>query len=372
MYRAGIDSVHSSQVAAARSLSLSHLQSLRFVVVPQAVRRVIPPLLNDFIGLQKDTALVSLLGVLESVRQAQSYSAVTFNFTGYTVAALYFLILTIPLARLTDYLVERDRRRMRARRMNVASENGRGTRSASRASTSRSANEVLKGIDLDVAPHDVVCLIGASGSGKSTLLRCVNLLEKIDAGRIYVEGTEITSSGIDLDVVRRNIGIVFQAFNLFPHMTVFRNVTLAPRKVLGKSEGAGRGGGDGPPRALRSRRQARRVPRPAVRRATAARRDRAGARDAPALMLLDEVTSALDPELVAEVLNVIRELAASGMTMLIATHEMGFAKRHREPRVLPRRGRDPRGGASAARSSPRPKNPRTQQFLQRIIEAGRL
>ena len=114
VYRAGIESVHSSQVAAARSLSLSHLQSLRFVVIPQAVRRVIPPLLNDFIGLQKDTALVSLIGVLESARQAQSYSAVTFNFTGYTVAAVYFLILTIPLARLTDYLVERDRRRMRA------------------------------------------------------------------------------------------------------------------------------------------------------------------------------------------------------------------------------------------------------------------
>jgi polar amino acid transport system permease protein len=114
VYRAGIESVHGSQVAAARSLSLSHFQSMRYVVVPQAVRRVTPPLLNDFIGLQKDTALVSLLGVLESARQAQSYAAVTFNFTGYTVAALYFVILTIPLARLTDYLVERDRRRMRA------------------------------------------------------------------------------------------------------------------------------------------------------------------------------------------------------------------------------------------------------------------
>jgi polar amino acid transport system permease protein len=114
VYRAGIDSVHSSQVAAARSLGLSHGQSLRHVVVPQAVRRVVPPLLNDFIGLQKDTALVSLLGVLESARQAQSYAAVTFNFTGYTVAAVYFVLLTIPLARLTDYLVERDRRKMRA------------------------------------------------------------------------------------------------------------------------------------------------------------------------------------------------------------------------------------------------------------------
>jgi polar amino acid transport system permease protein len=114
VYRAGIESVHSSQVAAARSLGLSHGQSLRHVVVPQAVRRVIPPLLNDFIGLQKDTALVSFIGVIDSVRQATSYSAVTFNFTGYTVAAVLFVALTIPLARLTDYLVERDRRKMRA------------------------------------------------------------------------------------------------------------------------------------------------------------------------------------------------------------------------------------------------------------------
>jgi polar amino acid transport system permease protein len=114
VYRAGIESVHSSQVAAARSLGLSHGHALRYVVVPQAVRRVIPPLLNDFIGLQKDTALVSLIGVAESARQAQSYGAITFNFTGYTVAAIYFVLLTIPMARLTDYLVERDRRRMRA------------------------------------------------------------------------------------------------------------------------------------------------------------------------------------------------------------------------------------------------------------------
>ena len=114
VYRAGIESVHSSQVAAARSLGLSHGQSLRHVVVPQAVRRVIPPLLNDFIGLQKDTALVSFIGVIDSVRQATSYSAVTFNFTGYTVAAVLFVALTIPMARVTDYLVERDRRKMRA------------------------------------------------------------------------------------------------------------------------------------------------------------------------------------------------------------------------------------------------------------------
>ncbi len=114
VYRAGIESVHSSQTAAARSLGLSHLQSMRYVIVPQAVRRVIPPLLNDFIGLQKDTALISLIAVAESARQAQTYAGYQFNFTGYTVAAIYFLLLTIPLARLTDYLVARDRRKMRA------------------------------------------------------------------------------------------------------------------------------------------------------------------------------------------------------------------------------------------------------------------
>jgi polar amino acid transport system ATP-binding protein len=233
------------------------------------------------------------------------------------------------------------------------------------------SNEVLKGIDLDVAPHDVVCLIGASGSGKSTLLRCVNLLEKIDAGRIYVEGTDITSPRVDPDAVRRNIGIVFQAFNLFPHMTVLRNVTLAPRKVLGKSKeeaeseaiellsrfGLADKCDEYPDRLSGGQQQ-----RAAIVRALAMR---------PRLMLLDEVTSALDPELVAEVLNVIRELAQSGMTMLIATHEMGFAK------DIASRVCFLDAGVILEEGPPQeifssPKNPRTQQFLQRIIEAGRL
>jgi polar amino acid transport system ATP-binding protein len=233
------------------------------------------------------------------------------------------------------------------------------------------SNEVLKGIDLEVAPHDVVCLIGASGSGKSTLLRCVNLLERIDSGRIYVEGAEITSGRIDPDAVRRNIGIVFQAFNLFPHMTVLRNVTLAPRKVLGKSKdqaeadaielltrfGLADKRDEYPDRLSGGQQQ-----RAAIVRALAMR---------PRLMLLDEVTSALDPELVAEVLNVIRELAESGMTMLIATHEMGFAK------DIASRVCFLDAGVILEEGPPQeifssPKNPRTQQFLQRIIEAGRL
>ena len=231
--------------------------------------------------------------------------------------------------------------------------------------------EVLRGVDLAVSDHEVVCLIGASGSGKSTLLRCVNLLEPIDAGRIVVEGAEITGRGVDVNRTRRNIGIVFQAYNLFPHMSVLKNVTLAPRLALGVSKG------DAATQALAllerfgladkaqnypdslSGGQQQRV---AIVRALAMQ---------PDLMLLDEVTSALDPELVAEVLEVIRELAAAGMTMVIATHEMSFARDiadrvcFLDAGVILEQG-PPEQILSA------PREPRTQQFLQRIIEAGRL
>ncbi len=232
-------------------------------------------------------------------------------------------------------------------------------------------NEVLRGIDLAVDEHEVVCLIGASGSGKSTLLRCVNLLEPIDAGRIVVAGEEITAAGVDVNRVRREIGIVFQSYNLFPHMTVLRNVTLGPRKALGLSradadqradELLGRFGlaekRDAYPDSLSGGQQQR----VAIVRALALR---------PKLMLLDEITSALDPELIAEVLNVVRELAAGGMTMLIATHEMGFA------RDIAQRVCFLDGGVILEQGSPErifsaPQETRTQQFLARIVEAGRL
>jgi polar amino acid transport system ATP-binding protein len=188
------------------------------------------------------------------------------------------------------------------------------------------ALEVLRGIDLVVAEHEVVCLIGSSGSGKSTLLRCINLLEPIDAGRIVVEGEDITAAGVHLDRIRRRIGIVFQAFNLFPHMSVLDNVALAPRRVLKlpraqaeaeATELLARFGLADKRNEVPDRLSGGQQQRVAIVRALAMK---------PDLLLLDEVTSALDPELVAEVLNVIRELAASGMTMLIATHEMGFAR----------------------------------------------
>src|SRR5436190_20567879 len=232
-------------------------------------------------------------------------------------------------------------------------------------------NEVLRGIDLTVEEHEVVCLIGASGSGKSTLLRCVNLLEAIDAGRIVVDGDEITARGVDRNRIRRRIGIVFQSYNLFPHMSVLRNVTLAPRQALGLSKSAAEEEAtrllarfgladkreDYPDRLSGGQQQ-----RVAIVRALAMR---------PDLMLLDEVTSALDPELVAEVLQVIRELAAGGMTMVIATHEMSFA------RDIADRICFLDAGVILEQGPPEqlltaPREQRTQQFLQRIIEAGRM
>jgi polar amino acid transport system ATP-binding protein len=230
---------------------------------------------------------------------------------------------------------------------------------------------VLKGIDLTVADHEVICLIGASGSGKSTMLKCVNLLEPIDAGHIFVEGEEITAEGVDVNRIRARIGIVFQAFNLFPHMTVLKNVTLAPIKVLGHSRKEAevaaadllqRFGLEDKKDEYPDRLSGGQQQRVAIIRALAM---------SPDIMLLDEITSALDPELVAEVLNVIRGLAQIGMTMLIATHEMGFA------RDIANRVCFLEKGVILEEGPPEqiftnPQSPRTRQFLNRIIEAGRL
>jgi polar amino acid transport system ATP-binding protein len=232
-------------------------------------------------------------------------------------------------------------------------------------------NEVLKGIDLAVEPHEVVCLIGASGSGKSTLLRCVNLVEPIDDGRVVVEGEEITAAGVDANRIRRRIGIVYQSYNLFPHMTVLRNITLAPREALKQDRAQAEENArrlldrfglldrenEYPDRLSGGQQQ-----RVAIVRALAMH---------PHLMLLDEVTSALDPELVAEVLAVIKELAREGMTMLIATHEMGFARDIADRVCFLDAGHILEQGPPD-RIFTAPENPRTRQFLGRIIEAGRL
>ncbi len=231
--------------------------------------------------------------------------------------------------------------------------------------------EVLRGIDLALGEHEVVCLIGASGSGKSTLLRCINLLEEINAGRIWIEGQEITAPGFSVDRVRRRVGIVFQSFNLFPHMSVIGNITLAPRKVLHLSRadadasamellerfGLADKRDEFPDRLSGGQQQ-----RAAIVRALAMK---------PDVLLLDEITSALDPELVAEVLDVIRDLAREGMTMILATHEMGFARDVADRICFLDEGVILEEGPPAEILSA-PKEERTQRFLQRIISAGRL
>jgi polar amino acid transport system ATP-binding protein len=230
---------------------------------------------------------------------------------------------------------------------------------------------VLSGISLDVAQSEVIALIGASGSGKSTLLRCINLLEPIDDGAILLDGLDISEPGLAADAIRRRIGMVFQSFNLFPHMSVLANVTLAPRKVLRieKAEAEERARAllarfglaervDGYPDQLSGGQQQR----VAIARSLAME---------PEVMLLDEITSALDPELVGEVLDVVRELKSSGMTMLLATHEMGFAREIADRVCFLDRG-EIIESAAARDIFEHPRHERTQQFLQRVTDAGRL
>jgi polar amino acid transport system ATP-binding protein len=230
---------------------------------------------------------------------------------------------------------------------------------------------VLQDIDLTVDEHSVVALIGASGSGKSTLLRCINLLERIESGRIVVDGQELTNGKHDVNALRRKIGIVFQAFNLFPHMTVIDNVTLAPVKTgklsssLAKKQARellGRIGllekADEYPDRLSGGQQQR----VAIARALAME---------PTLMLLDEITSALDPQLVSEVLALVRELAHTGMTMILATHEMSFCKEVADKVCFLDGGRILEEG-TPERIFSAPEQARTREFLARVIEAGRL
>jgi polar amino acid transport system ATP-binding protein len=230
---------------------------------------------------------------------------------------------------------------------------------------------VLDGLSLDVAESQVICLIGASGSGKSTLLRCINLLEPIDDGVILLDGDDISEPGRDPDPVRRRIGLVFQSFNLFPHMTVAENISLAPRKVLGYDKARAHAitlellgrlsltdkANEYPDRLSGGQQQ-----RVAIARSLAMQ---------PEVMLLDEITSALDPELVGEVLDVVRELKRDGMTMLFATHEMGFAREIADQMCFLHEGRILEQ-APPVELLGQPSHERTRQFLQRVTDAGRM
>jgi polar amino acid transport system ATP-binding protein len=233
------------------------------------------------------------------------------------------------------------------------------------------ATQVLRGIDLDVAPGEVITLIGASGSGKSTLLRCTNLLEPIDDGAILLDGVDIAEPGLDPDPVRRRIGMIFQSFNLFPHMRVVDNVAIGPRKVLGVDKATARNEArellvrlgleariDAFPDQLSGGQQQR----VAIARSLAM---------SPEVMLLDEITSALDPELVGEVLDVVRDLKATGMTMLFATHEMAFARDISDRVCFLHQGEILEEGPPD-QVFDAPVHERTHQFLERVTDAGRL
>ncbi|ASV88782.1 AAA domain protein (plasmid) [Ochrobactrum quorumnocens] len=233
------------------------------------------------------------------------------------------------------------------------------------------ALEVLSGISLNIEEHQVVCLIGPSGCGKSTLLRCINRLEAIDEGEIRLHGDRVTGPGVDLDLLRREIGIVFQGYNLFPHMSVMENVTLAPTKVLGmplkEAEEKGmallaRIGLDHKAKEYPDRLSGGQQQRVAIVRALLMD---------PTLLLLDEITSALDPELVSEVLDIVRDLAKKGMTMVLATHEMGFAREVADKVCFLQNGKVYEEGPPSQIFG-NPQGERTQAFLKRIIEAGRL
>ena len=230
---------------------------------------------------------------------------------------------------------------------------------------------VLHDLSLDVERSEVICLIGASGSGKSTLLRCVNLLEPIDDGAIWLDGDDISEPGRDPDPIRRRIGMVFQSFNQFPHMTVGENIALAPRKVLGLGTNealataldlldrlALADKADEYPDRLSGGQQQR----VAIARSLAMN---------PEVMLLDEITSALDPELVGEVLDVVRDLKNDGMTMLLATHEMGFAREIADRVCFLHEGQILEA-APPAELFTAPREERTRQFLQRVTDAGRM
>ncbi len=232
-------------------------------------------------------------------------------------------------------------------------------------------NEVLKGVSISVKRHEVVCLIGASGSGKSTLLRCVNQLEQVNGGEITIDDDTVTGAGVDLNRLRRDVGIVFQSYNLFPHMSVMENITLAPIRVAGvkRKDAEERAmallnsvGMSDKAKAYPDMLSGGQQQRVAIVRALAME---------PRIMLLDEITAALDPELVGDVLEIVRDLAHQGLTMMLATHEMGFAKEVSSQVCFLEQGQILEKG-SPKEIFENPHEPRTQQFLSRVVKSGRL
>ena len=364
VFRSGIESVHESQRAAARSLGMSSGQTMRAVVLPQAVRRVVPPLMNDFVSLQKDVALIGVLGPVETLRQAEIEEARTFNFTPYVAAAADLPLRIDPTdpshrppaaARAAAGCPQRrsDEGATAIRRE--------GVRRAPRARPHRPRRRRRRG---GLAHRR----LGLGQEHPAALRQPARAHRR---RRILLDGLDISEPGLDPDPIRRRIGMVFQSFNLFPHLTVAENIAIALRKVQGRTKARAEATAVELLARLGLADKAREYPdqlsggqqqRVAIVRSLALN---------PEVMLLDEITSALDPELVGEVLDVVRELRRDGMTMLFATHEMSFAREISDRVCFLDVGRIVEMGTPETMFEA-PTEDRTRRFLQRVIDAGRM
>ncbi|AYG63370.1 amino acid ABC transporter permease/ATP-binding protein [Rhizobium jaguaris] len=395
IFRSGIQSVERGQMEACRALSMSYGQGMRLIVIPQGVRRVLPALVNQFIGNVKDSSLVYFLGLLASEREifrvGQDQAVVTGNLSPLLLAGVFYLVITVPLTHFVNYIDARLRLGRQGRGSGAASglvevselQAASGTQTATDAvNTSHGPRfkggalkirdlsmaygdlEVLKGIDLDIAPGTVTCIIGPSGSGKSTLLRCLNRLVEPRRGDILLDGESILA--MKPEGLRRRVGMVFQHFNLFPDHTALENVMLSLTKIKGmpKSEAlriakarldevglAARS--DHRPAGLSGGQQQR----VAIARALAMN---------PEVVLFDEVTSALDPELVKGVLGLMANLGRQGMTMAVVTHEMGFARKVADQVVFMDEGRIIESG-KPQQIFDNPKSERLKRFLAEVL-----
>ncbi|TIN46924.1 MAG: amino acid ABC transporter permease/ATP-binding protein [Mesorhizobium sp.] len=387
IFRAGIQSVERGQIDATRTLGMTYGQGMRLVVIPQGIRRVLPALVNQFIGNVKDSSLVYFLGLLASERElfrvGQDQAVLTGNLSPLLLAGVFYLVITVPLTHLVNYIDARMRVGKRISGVQsglkeVAELADAGLPGAAKAPArfkggsievkkidiAYGAIQVLHDVSLKVEPGTVTCLIGPSGSGKSTLLRCLNRLVECRAGDILLDGESIYSQ--TPDQLRRRVGMVFQQFNLFPDRSALANITLALRKVKGMSrEEAERAAlarlhevgllerKDHRPANLSGGQQQR----VAIARALALE---------PEIMLFDEVTSALDPELVKGVLNLMADLGRGGMTMVVVTHEMNFARKVANQVVFMDEGRIVEAGRPADLFD-NPQSPRLRRFLSEVL-----
>jgi polar amino acid transport system permease protein len=387
IFRSGIQSVERGQMEACRALSMSYGQGMRLIVVPQGVRRVLPALVNQFIGNVKDSSLVYFLGLLASEREifrvGQDQAVVTGNLSPLLLAGIFYLVITVPLTHVVNAIDARLRVGKQrpgqvtsgleevgelatageVRDVSLGSTKG-GSLEVRALSMAYGTLEVLKGVDLAVRPGTVTCVIGPSGSGKSTLLRCLNRLVEPKGGDIKLDGESILA--MKPEKLRRRVGMVFQHFNLFPDHTALENVMLSLTKIkhlpraeaeniaLARLADVGLAGRKHHRPGGLSGGQQQRV---AIARALAME---------PEVMLFDEVTSALDPELVKGVLNLMADLGRRGMTMVVVTHEMGFARRVADQVVFMDEGKVVEAG-SPEDIFDRPRSDRLKRFLAEVL-----